>query len=51
MVNKEFLPLIKKDTYTLIGKTETKRQETVELNLTKQRETFSFNPQKNPPEE
>ena len=43
-MNNELLLLIKKHTDTLIEQTETKPQETLEFKMTKQRQTFSFNP-------
>ena len=43
MIN-EMLLLIKKHTDTLIEQTKTKPQETLELKMNKQRQTFSFNP-------
>ena len=41
-MNNELLLLIKKHTDTLIEQTKTKPQETLELKLKKQMETFSF---------
>ena len=43
-MNNELLLLIKKHTDTLIEQTKTKPQETVELKMNKQIQTFSFNP-------
>ena len=43
-MNKELLLLIKKHTDTLIEQTRTKPQETLEFNMNKQRQTFSFSP-------
>ena len=43
-MNNELLLLIKKHTDTLIEQTRTKPQETLELKMNKQRQTFSFNP-------
>ena len=43
-MNNELLLLIKKHTETLIEQTKTKPQETLEFKMTKQRQTFSFNP-------
>ena len=43
-MNNELLPLIKKHTDTLIEQTKTKLQETLELKMNKQKQTFSFNP-------
>ena len=40
----ELLLFIKKHTETLIEQTKTKPQETLEFKMTKQRQTFSFNP-------
>ena len=42
--NNELLLLIKKHTDTLIQQTKTKPQETLELKMNKQMQTFSFNP-------
>ena len=43
-MNNELLLLIKKHTDTLIQQTKTKPQETLELKMNKQTQTFSFNP-------
>ena len=43
-MNNELLLLIKKHTDTLIKQTKTKPQETLEIKMNKQRQTFSFNP-------
>ena len=43
-MNNELLLLIKKRTDTLIVQTKTKPQETLELKMNKQMQTFSFNP-------
>ena len=43
-MNNELLLLIKKHTDTLIEQTKTKPQETLELKMDKQMQTFSFNP-------
>ena len=43
-MNNELLLLIKKHTDTLIEKTKTKPQETLEFKMNKQMQTFSFNP-------
>ena len=43
-MNIELLLLIKKHTDTLIQQTRTKPQETLELKMNKQLQTFSFNP-------
>ena len=43
-MNNELLHLIKKHTDTLIEQTKTKPQETLEFKMSKQRQTFSFNP-------
>ena len=43
-MNNELLLLIKKHTDTLIEQTKTKPQETLEFKMTKQMQTFSFNP-------
>ena len=43
-MNNELLLLIKKHTDTLIQQTKTKPQETLEFQMNKQRQTFSFNP-------
>ena len=43
-MNNELLLLIEKHTDTLIEHTETKPQETLELKMNKQMQTFSFNP-------
>ena len=43
-MNNGLLLLIKKHTDTLIEQTKTKPQETLELRMNKQMETFSFNP-------
>ena len=43
-MNNELLPLNKKHTDTLIEQTKTKLQETLELKMNKQKQTFSFNP-------
>ena len=43
-MNNELLLLIKKHTDTLIEQTKTKPQETLEFNMNKQTQTFSFNP-------
>ena len=43
-MNNELLLLIKKHTDTLIEQTKTKPQETLEFELNKQKQTFSFNP-------
>ena len=43
-MNNELLFLIKKHTDTLIEKTRTKPQETLEFKMNKQMQTFSFNP-------
>ena len=43
-MNNELLLLIKKHTDTLIEQTRTKPQETLEFKMTKQMQTFSFNP-------
>ena len=42
-MNNELLLLFKKHTATLIEQTRTKPQETLELKMNKQRQTFSFN--------
>ena len=46
-MNNELLLLIKKHTDTLIEQTKTKPQETLEFKMSKQMQTFSFNPPKN----
>ena len=43
-MNNELLLLIKKHTDTLIENTKKKAQETLEFKMTKQKQTFSFNP-------
>ena len=43
-MNNESLLSIKKHTITLIEQTKTKPQETVEFEMNKQMQTFSFNP-------
>ena len=43
-MNNELLLLIKKHTDTLIERTKTKSQETLEFKMNKQMQTFSFNP-------
>ena len=43
-MNNELLLLIKKHTDTLIEQTKTRPQETLEIKMNKQRQTFSFNP-------
>ena len=43
-MNNELLLIIKKHTDTLIENTKTKPQETLEFKMTKQMQTFSFNP-------
>ena len=43
-MNNELLLLIRKHTDTLIEQTKTKPQETLEFNMNKHRQTFSFNP-------
>ena len=43
-MNNELLLLIKKHTDTLIEQTKTKPQETLEFQMDKQKQTFSFNP-------
>ena len=43
-MNNQLLLLIKKHTDTLIQQTKTKPQETLEVKMNKQRQTFSFNP-------
>ena len=43
-MNTELLLLIKKHTDTLIEQTKTRSQETLELKMNKQTQTFSFNP-------
>ena len=43
-MNNELLLLIKKHTDTLIQQTKTRPQETLELKMNKQMQTFSFNP-------
>ena len=43
-MNKELLLLIKEHTDTLIEQTKTKPQETLEFEMNKQMQTFSFNP-------
>ena len=43
-MNNELLLLIKKHTDTLIEQTKTKPQETLEFKMSKQMQTFSFNP-------
>ena len=43
-MNDELLLIIKKHTDTLIEQTKTKPQETLELKMNKQMQTFSFNP-------
>ena len=43
-MNNELLLLIKKHTDTLIKKTKTKPQETLEFKMNKQMQTFSFHP-------
>ena len=43
-MNNELLLLIKKHTDTLIEQTKTKPQETLEFNMNKQMQSFSFNP-------
>ena len=50
-MSNELLLLIKKHTDTLIERTKTKPQETLELKMNKQRQTFSFNPPLNLVEE
>ena len=50
-MNNELLLLIKKHTDTLIEQTKTKPQETFEIEMKKQFETFSFSPQINLVEE
>ena len=50
-MNNELLLLIKKRTDTLIQQTKTKPQETLELKMNKQMQTFSFNPRINLVEE
>ena len=46
-MNNELLLLIKKHTDTLIQQTKTRPQETLEIKMKKQMQTFSFNPQIN----
>ena len=43
-MNNELLLSIKKHTVTLIEQTKTKPQETLEFKMSKQMQTFSFNP-------
>ena len=43
-MNIELLLLIKKHTYTLIQQTKTEPQETLEFKMSRQMQTFSFNP-------
>ena len=43
-MNNELLLLLKKHTDTLIEQTKTKPQEALEFKMSKQRQTFSFNP-------
>ena len=43
-MNNELLLLIKKHTDTLIEQTKTKSQETLEYELVRSKQTFSFNP-------
>ena len=43
-MNNELLLLIKKHTDTLIEQTKTRAQETLEFEMNKQMQTFSFNP-------
>ena len=43
-MNNELLLLIRKHTVTLIERTKTKPQETLEFKMIEQMETFSFNP-------
>ena len=43
-MNNELLLLIKKHTDTLIEQTKTKPQETLEFEMNKKMQTFSFNP-------
>ena len=43
-MNNELLLLIKKHTDTLVEQTKTKPQETLEFEMNKQKQTFSFNP-------
>ena len=50
-MNKELLFLFKKPIDTLIGRTKTKPQETLEFTVKKQMETFPFNPPMNLSEE
>ena len=50
-MNNELLLLIKKHTDTLIEQTRTKPQETLEFKMSKQRQTFAFNPSINLVEE
>ena len=50
-MNNEVLPLIIKRTDTLFEQTKTKPQETLELKMDKQMQTFSFNPKINLVEE
>ena len=50
-MNNELLLLIMKLTVTLIEQTKTKPQETLEIQMDKQMETFSFNPPINVSEE
>ena len=50
-MNNELLLLIKKHTDTLIRKTKSKPQETLEFKMNKQMQTFSFNPPMNLVEE
>ena len=45
-MNNELLLLIKKHTDTLIEQTKTRPQETLEVLMDKQMQTFSFNPSK-----
>ena len=50
-MNNKLLLLIKKHTDTLIEQTKTKPQETLEFKMSKQRQTFAFNPSINLVEE
>ena len=50
-MNNELLLLIKKHTDALIEQTRTKSQETLELKMDKQMQTFPFNPPMNLVEE
>ena len=43
-MNEELLLLFEKHTHTLIEQTKTRPQETLEIKMNKQKQTFSFNP-------